>query len=107
MTTEGRLGKLPHALIPSPSCKIRSLVSGNQFTDLALLPHLKHAKFLRRSVLQLIQSLHGARSSWGPARVLERWVYAQPWSVSPAMFGSCLRKALKILQTYYDSELVC
>lgn len=45
----------------------------------------KHAKLLRRSVLQLIQSLHGARSSWGPARVLERWVYAQLWSVSTAM----------------------
>eukprot|EP00434_Breviolum_minutum_P044970 symbB.v1.2.040227.t1/scaffold7085.1/size15199/2 len=32
-----------------------------------------------QSIIRLIESLHGARSSWGPGRVLERWICAQPW----------------------------
>lgn len=47
-----------------------------------------HRKKLRKSILDLANRFHGARSSWGVGRPLEMWCKQQPWrDLADASFG--------------------
>lgn len=80
----GRLERLPHILVPYLGVNALDV----WISYLCFIPNIYHNDqddwmLLRKSILRLIDSLKGT-TSWGPGRVYERWVNAEPWRFFPA-----------------------